>query len=230
MPLKPLTFTTELTAVNRMLSAVGEAPITDYENSTREDVRLAVALLRENTVEVQSHGWRFNREFGYALPASDTLDLGAETVLNIFTPPERLLSFYLTKNSTQSNIDTVLRPPRDYEGAPLVFYDRALNRDGFADRDVLYLDTVWAFDFDDLPETAKRFITIRAARNFVEQHIGATELVGFTIDDEIRALTALEKAEGEEDDYNIFDSADVARVYGRRRLGASGVNDPRISP
>jgi hypothetical protein len=229
MPLKPLTFTTELTAVNRMLSAVGEAPIEDYENSLREDVRLAVNLLRENTVEVQSHGWRFNREFGFALPASHTHELADGTVLNVFTPPEKMISASLTKTYGQFNTDAVLRPPREFTEAPLVFYDRARNRDGFADRDTLYLDTILAFDFDELPEVAKRFIVIRAARNFVEQHIGATELVGFTIDDEIRALRALEKAEGDEDDYNIFDSADVARVYGRRRLGASGVDDPRIT-
>jgi hypothetical protein len=224
-PISPLSLTSELSAVNRLLSAVGEAAITDHLTSQREDVKLAVALLRETAVEVQSRGWRFNREFGYALTPHGTLTAGAET-LNVFVPPEGLLHATLTPSFRQQ-LQVTIRPPRAYN-APLVFYDRARNRDGFADRTTLYIDPTWYFDFPVLPEAARRYIVVRAARSFVEQHIGASELVGFTVDDERTALRLLVDAEGEEDEYNIFDSADTARIYGLRRQGVSGVSDPRV--
>jgi hypothetical protein len=171
--LTPLAETTELAAVNRLLSAIGEAPISDLAASTREDVSLAVTLLKEASVEVQSMGWRFNTEYGYELAPDGTVAWadtdGDTTTLNVWHKPSGLLSYRLTQSPAQAELDIVLRKSRSYQSASayvLVFYDRRLNRDGL-DSDHyehLYIDPVWLVDWDFLPEVARRYIVCRAAR------------------------------------------------------------------
>ena len=55
-----ITPTTELQAVNIMLSVIGEAPINTLAGSTTTDVSIAINLLNETSLSVQSMGWNFN--------------------------------------------------------------------------------------------------------------------------------------------------------------------------
>lgn len=232
----PLAPTSELVAVNRLLSAVGEAPISDLTNSTRVDVALAAELLTQASIEAQAIGWKFNQEFGMEIAPSGTISWvdsdGKTTQLNVFGPPSDLLRFSISSTTGQENLDLVIRPPRKFSGLPQVFYDRALNRDGLEpDKfSVLYIDPTWMFPWATLPETARRYVTVRAARQFIEQRVGSRELSGFGDKDEAFALRALYEDQGDEDEYNFFDSADIARVHAGRRVGASGYADSRKSP
>jgi hypothetical protein len=237
--------TTELEAVNAMLSAAGEAPIAVLEGATQADVTMAVNLLRNVTREVQSMGWRFNTEHGFQVAPTTTLvwndTAGVATTLNIFKPPTNMLAFKLTPSNDQQGsrfVDTEVRRSREYqEGNPavvvLVFYDRALNRDGFpqSDRPYLYIDPVWGFDFEQMPEVARRFCTIRAARMLLQQGVGSETLSSFTEADEMLALRNLKREQGEEDDFNMLNSLSVLSKFGRRPLRNFGVtHDPRTSP
>ena len=51
--------TTELEAVNIMLSAIGEAPVSSLENSSLEDVTVAKNILNETIVDVSTVGYNF---------------------------------------------------------------------------------------------------------------------------------------------------------------------------
>ena len=234
--LTPLASTSELAAVNRLLSAIGEAPISDLASSTREDVALAVTLLKEASIEVQSLGWKFNVEFGYEIAPSDTLAWtgtdGSSATLNIFTPPSGLLTFRLTSTPEQYQEDIILRRSRTYQtGDPLanvlVFYDRSRNRDGLdsSSFDYLYIDPLWLVEWEFLPETARRYITVRAARQFIQQTLGAQDVVGFSQQDEANALYALQLEQGEEEDISLLDNTEVARVRGFRPSYITGYND-----
>jgi hypothetical protein len=235
----PIGTTSELAAVNRLLSAVGEAPISDLASSTREDVLLAVNLLKEASMEVQSLRWRFNTEWGYELSPAGTLpwvgtDGSAET-LNVFTPPAGLIDFRLTSTAKQGDLDVILRISRQFEVAAakvMVFYDREKNRDGFKQSDFprLYIDPVWAFEWANLPEAARRYIACRAGRQFVQQTLGAADIAGFAESDEIRTLYALQRQEGIEEDVSMLDNFDVGRVRGFRPSTGFGVVDFRASP
>jgi hypothetical protein len=238
--LTPIAETSELAAVNRLLSAIGEAPISDLTTSTREDVALAVSLLKEASVEVQSMGWRFNTEYGYELAPADTLSWtdtdGDTTTLNVWTKPTGLLSYKLTQSPAQAELDVILRKSRFYqEGSPaanvLVFYDRKLNRDGL-DSDHfehLYIDPVWMVDWAYLPEVARRYIVCRAARQFIQQTLGADNVVGYGEGDELRAFNALQQQEGEEEDISLLDNTSVSNVRGLRP-NWGGFYDDRSSP
>ena len=62
-----LTKTTELEAVNIMLSAIGEAPVSSLENTQLEDVAVAQNILNETIVDVQSTGYNFNTEYNFKI-------------------------------------------------------------------------------------------------------------------------------------------------------------------
>jgi hypothetical protein len=235
--LTPLAETSELAAVNRLLSAIGEAPISDLASSTREDVSLAVTLLKEASVEVQSLGWRFNTEFGYELSPAGTLAWtgtdGTSATLNCFTPPASLLQFRLTASPLQNELDVILRKSRTFQVASanvLVFYDRKLNRDGFDEDsfEYLYIDPVWLVEWAFLPEVARRYIVTRAARQFIQQILGSADVVGYGAEDEARALQALQLQEGEEEDISLLDNSAVALVRGLRPAWG-GYYDDRAS-
>ncbi len=120
-----LTPTTELEAVNAMLAAIGEAPISALEGATQADVQIALALLRMTTREVQSWGWRWNLDFGYEILPFDTYEStdsnGDVITLNVFVPPPRLASFEVSQCPGQQGLqypDIVLRTPVCYTPLP----------------------------------------------------------------------------------------------------------------
>lgn len=113
----------------------------------------------------------------------------------------------------------------------MVFYDRDKNREGWdpAERSVLYIDAQWMFGFEEIPQTARDYIMIRAARRFQQSVAGSATLASFSEQDELQALRALKRDQGENDDYNMLQNADVGIAMGRPRL-PSGVSDLRNNP
>ena len=54
-----ITPTTELQAVNQMLSVIGEAPVNSITGTVTTDVSVAKNILDETSMSVQSMGWNF---------------------------------------------------------------------------------------------------------------------------------------------------------------------------
>lgn len=168
---------------------------------------------------------------------------GVTTGLNVFTEPPRLLKFSVSEFPEQlwPKLDLVLRPARTLfvtvsnageedqtisqvagtvSGAvhPRIFYDRVLNRDGLESSkyDFLYIDPVWAFDFEDMPEVARRFALVLAMRRFLASQAPSVTVVGFTDKDQQLALRNLKVEQGMEDEYTIMDNTDVQSIHGGR--------------
>lgn len=230
-----LTATTELEAVNAMLSSIGEAPVTAVDGNTLTDVVMAVNILRAAARDVQRRPWRFNTEFGVEIAPAGTVNwlvFGETVALNYFTPPAGLVSFTPSASPNQQGAcytDMVIRPAKLVPSSPLVFYDRTLNRDGW-ETDYLYIDPVWMFDFEKLPQSAREYIVVKAMRQFAQRVGGNAEAAGFTAQDEAMSLMALKEEHGDADDHNIFDNASVFAKFGGRPLGPSGYVDGRYSP
>lgn len=112
-----------------------------------------------------------------------------------------------------------------------IFYDRARNRDGWplSERSHLYIDAVWLFDFESLPETCRNYIVVQSSRRLAYNVLGSEELGRFKNADELRALRRLKRDQGEDDDYSMLDNADVSIVFQDRLPMQSGVADPRAS-
>ena len=177
--------TTELESINIMLAAIGEAPVNSLAGTVPVDVRLAQSTLTEVNKEVQSEGWSFNTEIDVTLPrnnASKQIALSTDVLRidpNIHQHP---------------TIDAIQRG--------LKLYDRLNNRFEF-DEDLI-CTVVYFRTFDELPEPARRYITIKAARIFVDRLVSDDGLRTYTQQDEIRARSILMETDLANGDHNVL--------------------------
>lgn len=217
-------------AINAMIVAGGEGPIAGSVVH-RPDREAAASLLEEALKEVLTEGWTFNTEHGLEIGSNATISWlgsdGTTEVLNIFEPPQNLLSFKVTQSREQVDLDFIVRPPRDWLGGPQVFYDRVLNRDGYADRTSLYIDPTWLMDYEDIPQTARNVVFLRALRRFLTQIVGDFGAADRKERDELLAFRNLKKEFGAEDRYNLFGNLTTARHFGFRFFDQSTVDDRR---
>lgn len=188
--------TTELDAINTMLSAIGEAPVNTVEDNGVVDAVMARQILNGVSREVQAWGWHWNTEKEYLLVP--TFPEG-ELVL-----PHTVLR--VDSVSTDQDVDVVVRGNRLYDRRNHTYrFDRPLK-----------VDMVILLQFHELPEPARRYITIRSARTFQERVVGSAELSQFALKDELRALAVLREMDADTADYNILtDNYSVARVLDR---------------
>ena len=187
----------ELEAVNLMLMTIGEYKVNDLINlAGRSDAAIAKDILNNTSRAVQSKGWTFNTDFDVIL-APDTegqIDLG-KSILRIDT----------TSVVRSSQKDIIERANK--------LYDRQNNTHIFTGN--VTVNTVTYFNFEDLPEAARRFIAIRSARVFHDRVVGSGELHRFFQEDEGQAWSELVEYESNVGDFTIFDSYDVYRVIER---------------
>jgi hypothetical protein len=191
-----LSATTELDAINTMLSSIGEAPVNTVEDSGVVDAVMAHQILTSVSREVQSRGWHFNTDKSFPLVPTypDKELLLPPTVLRVDTVDR------------DASIDVCVRGTR--------LYNRRTHSYSF-DR-MVYVDMVILLSFNDLPEPARHFITVRSARIFQERLVGSGELSQFSSRDETRALVVLQEMEADTADYNILtDNYSVARILDR---------------
>src|SRR5690606_10721927 len=81
----------------------------------------------------------------------------------------------------------------------------------------LTVDMVVLLPFEELPEAARYYIAVRAARVFQARSVGSESLYQFTAQDEQLALVDLKKAEGVTGDHNMFTGSwSVAKMLNRR--------------
>lgn len=190
--------TTKLNALNTILSVVGEPPLNDLtgDASKNADAVLALNILDEIGREVQSSGWHFNtvKEVPLAPDSSGTIQITGD----IARVDTELVS-------ESRSYDLVLR------GSTL--YDRKNRTSVFTK--TIKVTVVYLLDFENLPEVAKRFVTIRAARVFQDRLIGEPNQHSFNSRDELNAWTALREFEMDTGDHSIFDNYDVFRVVDR---------------
>ena len=182
------TKTTELEAVNTILSTIGEAPLSSLTGSLPVDGTTAKNILSEINREVQSAGWHFNTHY--------KVDLTRDSNNKIPVAVDALRVELNTKYD-KSSYDVVQRD--NY------LYNLAKNTDvfdqNFEDNTIVYL-----LEFEKLPEQARRYITIRSARVFHDRTLGANTLHKFSSEDEARSLAVLKQAEAATADHTIFDS------------------------
>lgn len=191
--------TTELEAVNTMLTSIGEQPIQNLDDlAGLTDASIARQILSNVSRAVQSRGWVFNT------------DLDKEMVPN--------LDGEIVLNDTILRIDTTTRlrdPDNDIVERGRMLYDRQTNSPKFDADAKVKVNLIIYLNFKDLPEPARRYISIRAARIFHDRVVGSGELHRFYQEDEMQAWATLIEYEGDTADYNIFDNYDVYRVVDR---------------
>ena len=183
-----ITRTTELEAVNTILSTIGEAPLSTLTGSLPVDGTTAKNILNEISREVQSAGWHYNSHYKVDLTrdSNNKVPVGTD-----------VLRVELNNKYDKSSYDVVQR------GSYL--YNLAKNSETF-DQDFTDNTLVYILDFSKLPEQARRYITIRSARVFHDRTLGANTIHKFSSEDEARSLAVMRQAEAHTGDHTIFDS------------------------
>lgn len=175
---------TLLDAVNVLLATISEAPVTSIDSPQNASAATALNTLYNVSRRVQSAGWAFNTELNFKL----TPDASGYLVL-----PENTLRADTVGQS--ETLDLVQR------GGKL--YDRVNHT--FVFTEPVYADLLVCLSFDDLPQAAKDYVTVRAARVFQAQQLGSNTVFQFTELDERDALVTLKDHEGDTADANMLD-------------------------
>ena len=181
-----LSKTTELDAVNIMLGTIGEAPINSLAAATGVvDAVTARSILAEVSVQVLEEGWHFNTDYEVELvPASGGF---------IYVPGNAL---EVDTSEYSKDLDVAIRGNR--------LYDRTNRTYTFTQS--IKCDITTLLEFEELPQAARHYITVRAARIFQNRVVGSQTLQAFTAQDEAFALRALRRYDARTADYNILTS------------------------
>lgn len=162
--------TSELEAVNTILAVMGESPINSLDVEGNLNIERAQSALREMSREVQSKGWYFNRDYEWSLPVNVDSKVPVPTNALECVPDGTAASKhyahigdFLYNITDQTYVFTAAVP----------------------------CTITWFRDWTELPEGARRYILIRAARAAQERQVGSENMHKFTQDDEQHALTEL---------------------------------------
>lgn len=191
------TLTSELNAVNTMLGYIAESPVNSISDTTAlpPSAALAKGILDEVSREVQQEGWHFNTAKDYKLEVNSSNEI--ELPLNV-----------LQVDAVDNKHDVVQRGTK--------LFDRADYTTTFT-VDEIKVDITFLLDFTELPEQARRYITLKASRMFANRLVGSREIEALIFRDEIMAKAAMEEAEGSNSDRTIFDNYDTAGRIGINR-------------
>ena len=184
---------TELEAVNMCLAAIGESPVSTLANAGLADVASARAKILEFSRTIQSTGWAFNTESQFPLNRAPD---------GTITAPQNTLKASVDR--TVSSAQVALRGQK--------VYDKANHTYTFTQD--LKVTAVFFLEWEELPQAARQYIAICAARSFQGSNLSSETLDSLTADDELKALIALKDAESDEGDFNMYyDSFSVADAW-----------------
>ena len=131
---------TELSAVNSILGAIGQSPITQLKDtttgsliSTNPEISFIYNILTEVNKDVQNEGWHFNTE--------EHVKVSPDATTKYITLPTNTLRYDIHDGLVSKVTDVVTRYGR--------LYDLVNHTDEF-DADI-YVDIVSLYDFTDIP-------------------------------------------------------------------------------
>ena len=194
MPFPTYAVSTELDAVNQILSSVGQAPVTTLDLQNPE-VSIVLNTLREINKQVQSEGWIFNTERDYVMqPDSSTQEI---------LYPYNVLQMDANVEYHKNQYDLVRRNGK--------LYDRLNHTFQFTSD--IHVDLTWYFDFTDVPPPVQTYIVARAARMCATKLIGDQEINKLLAEQEVYTRAAAIEYECNQGDYSMFGFRDGHNYY-----------------
>jgi len=159
---------TELSAVNSILGAIGQAPISQLKDpstgvitNANPEIQFIYNLLRDANVDTQAEGWHFNRERHVTFSKDTNNKIAIST---------DIVKIDLPDNWSRRHYNFVRR------GGYL--YDKITHTDTFTDMgSPIELDVIRIYNYEDLPPVFKRYITYRASRMAATQLVANPQLV-----------------------------------------------------
>jgi hypothetical protein len=187
--------TTELQAVNAMLRSIGEAPVNTLPTGGVSDASLAQDTLHEVNRTVQGVGLKFNSDY----KVQYTPDVNG--YINIPTNALRVTAYYRSVDE-------------DYAVRNRKLYDRYNQTNVFTKN--VYLNIVTFLPWEDMPDHVRRYVYVRASRQFQQEAVGSEILWRFKAQDEAEARAEMNRWELIKRDQSILESPGIFRTVKRR--------------
>jgi hypothetical protein len=202
--------TSELSAVNAMLAAIGEAPVTTVEGSVARDVSMALDTLRDSTRRLCAQPWRFNTRFNFVHAPSTNAN--GKTTFNALATWTDVRAARTPQNARLDLVVTEI-------GGVNVLYDRVSQTHEFpaATFPTLTLDLMLLVDFATLPEVARQYVVSRSTRVFTARMANDQRAAAVESADEIADMRRLKQQQSPDRNYNVFNSADMLGIMQHRR-------------
>lgn len=185
---------TTLDAVNQMLLSIGKAPVNTLNFAGINDVNFAQTVLHNVNREVQTKGWWFNREAAFPMnPDVSGNLLPAANVLDI--KPSLRDDRYILRYNSASGVNA------------MALYDlenHTFNIGQYLNGQPLKCNVVWFFQFEQIPQAARAYISRRAGREFQTSAVGSQTLYQFTKEMELEAMTEMQRQEARDGQSNMF--------------------------
>lgn len=173
----------ELAAVNDILQAIGEPPVSTLEGDANADVANARRVLDKINRMIQSRGWTFNIE--------EDVVLMPDSFSNLIPFSDDYLSVLQSGSAT----------PYVNRGGYL--YDRTSKTDRFTGNITVTL--IKLREFDEMPECFRTYIVAKASRKFNSSFFGASEVEATLADEELEARQMCMEYEMDYGVYNMLD-------------------------
>ncbi len=178
---------TELSAVNAILGAIGQSPVTSL-NFTNPEVGFIYNLLRDANVDLQAEGWHFNTEkhVTYTPDANGKIAIGND-----------ILKMDTTDGWVDRTHDVVKRNG--------FLYDKQSHSDDFSGHSGgIKLDIVKLLSYEDLPEIFKRYIIHKASVRAATQLVGNAQLAQLLAQQEAVSRAAIIEYECNQGNHTMF--------------------------
>ena len=178
---------TELSAVNSILGAIGQAPVTSlvYDNP---EISFIINLLRDANVDPQAEGWHLNTE--------RHVKYTPDSVTGKIAIANDVLQLDVSEGWSRRTYDVVKRSG--------YLYDKIDHTDDFSTIDSIDLDVVKMYNYEDLPTVFKRYITYRASRQAATQLVANPNLVKLITQQESLARAAIMEYECNQGNHSMF--------------------------
>ncbi len=199
---------TELSAVNSILGAIGQSPVTTLGTITtgtstydNPEIAFIYNLLRDANVDVQNEGWHFNKEdnIKYTPDSNGKIGIGDD-----------ILQMDVTKGWSERHYDVVRRETTNTSNnkREAFLYDKLDHTFDWSDVDSIYLDVTKLLPFEDLPSTFRRYITAKAATTAATQLVGNPQLVQLLNQQEAQLRATCVEYECNQSNNTMFDLPD----------------------
>jgi len=177
---------TELSAVNSILGAIGQSPVTAI-NKTNPEVGFIYNLLRDSNVEVQNEGWHFNteRHVTYTPDSNGKIAIGAD-----------IIKMDVTNGWVKRQYDVVKRSGN--------LYDKYDHTDDWSDHTDILLDITKLIPLEEVPSVFQRYIISRASRQAATQLVANPQLVQLLQSNEAMARANCMEYECNQGNHSMF--------------------------
>jgi hypothetical protein len=186
-------------AANVLLETISSSPVASLDSADMNtDAETALNRLGESLRETQEEGWDWNTEVEYILEPNEAGE--------ILLPANVLKAVQLyTSETHRKRLSIRGRKLYDTRGHTYIIGES------------VKADVVVALDFEELPEAARWYVTLKAGRRFANGKTTSSQVYQFTKADEDAARLRLEQAEAETSHDTMHENPHIRRVN-RKRL------------